>query len=78
MKNILKILLLIITIIGLVACKGNKIQNNGEVLLNGSLVKKDEAKALQIEAFDEYTRDSNGVVVNRVENIANFDVSNIG
>ena len=77
MKNILKILLLIITIIGLVACKGNKIQNNGEVLLNGSLVKKDEAKALQIEAFDEYTRDSNGVVVNRVENIANFDVSNI-
>ena len=80
MKNIIKVsvlIMMILIIIGLVGCRGIKVENNGEVLLNGSLVKKYEAKALQINEFDEYTRDFSGVVVNRVENIAKFDVSNI-
>ena len=77
MKNIPKIFILIIIIVGLVGCKGSKIQNNGEIFLNGSLVKKDEAKVLKIEEFDDDTRYSNGVVVNKLENIANFDISNV-
>ena len=77
MKNIPRILLLIIMTIGLVGCKDNEIQNNGEIFLNGSLVKKDNAKVLKIEKFDESTMDSNGIVINKVENTANFDISNI-
>lgn len=79
-KSVLIVIILVITIIGLVSCNENKIEDNNKVILDGLLIENEEARVLDIKELDMSqiaNKDFTGTVVNRIENISNFNISEI-
>lgn len=79
-KSILIIFILVVSIIGLVSCNKNDVKSNNEIILNGSPIEKSKAKALSIDEItisQIHNKETNGVIINKIENISDFNVSDI-
>lgn len=79
-KSILIMIILVIAIIGLVSCIKNKLQSNRKIALYDSSIENSQVKALEIDEIninEMSNRDDNVLIVNKIKNISDFNISDI-
>ncbi|SCI16585.1 hypothetical protein [Romboutsia sp. 1001713B170207_170306_H8] len=79
-KSILIIFILVVSIIGLVSCNKNNIENDNKVTLNGTLIEKSKAKALSIDEINIsqiHNKENNGMIIDKIKNVSDFNISDI-